>query len=98
MTIFRTKHRIDLDKDIGNFSIVAFRFSDLKKGKEWTEVQCCYRCDCESCPMGWESRSYEGECEDCGCLFDKDFNVPIWKCMLPNWVKKIIIRWKGGAE
>ena len=23
---------------------------------------------CESCPAGWEDRSYEGECNDCGCL------------------------------
>lgn len=23
---------------------------------------------CENCPAGWEDRSYEGECNDCGCL------------------------------
>lgn len=23
---------------------------------------------CENCPAGWEERSYEGECQDCGCL------------------------------
>ena len=23
---------------------------------------------CEKCPAGWEDRSYEGECNDCGCL------------------------------
>lgn len=23
---------------------------------------------CENCPAGWEDRSYEGECYDCGCL------------------------------
>ena len=22
---------------------------------------------CETCPAGWEDRSYEGECNDCGC-------------------------------
>lgn len=22
---------------------------------------------CENCPAGWENRSYEGECNDCGC-------------------------------
>ncbi|MBO7713930.1 MAG: hypothetical protein J6S85_10200 [Methanobrevibacter sp.] len=47
-------------------------------------------CDCENCVMGWEIRSYEGECEDCGCCFDYDFNVPLWKCLLPTWIKKRI--------
>ena len=23
---------------------------------------------CEECPAGWEDRSYEGECNACGCL------------------------------
>lgn len=23
---------------------------------------------CENCPAGWEDRTYEGECNDCGCL------------------------------
>ena len=24
--------------------------------------------NCEYCPAGWEDRSFEGECNDCGCL------------------------------
>lgn len=51
-------------------------------------------CDCENCPMGWDVYSYEGECEDCGCCFDYHFNVPLWKCMLPHWVKELIKRIK----
>jgi len=45
--------------------------------------------------MGWDSFSYEGECEDCGCCFNYEFDVPIWKCALPDWVKKIIKKMKG---
>lgn len=30
------------------------------------------KADCEYCPLGWEERSYEGECYDCGCLVDED--------------------------
>jgi len=28
----------------------------------------------------WGSGSYEGECDDCGCLFDRKggFDVPTW--------------------
>lgn len=53
-------------------------------------------CDCANCLMGWESRGYEGECEDYGCYFDYNFNVPLWKCMLPDWIKKILLkRWKA---
>ena len=46
--------------------------------------------DCENCCMGWEDCGYEGECYDCGCCFDYDFNVPLWKCMLPYRIKKLI--------
>ena len=34
-----------------------------------------------------------GECNDCGCLFDYDFKVPIWKCMLPRWIKAIVFKY-----
>ena len=37
----------------------------------------------------WENYT---ECDDCGCLFDYDFRVPIWKCMLPRWIKNIIAK------
>ena len=41
---------------------------------------------------GGKQEAYEGECDDCGCLFDYDFRVPIWKCMLPRWIKNIIAK------
>ena len=50
---------------------------------------------CEDCPMGWDDMSYEGECNDCGCYFNYDFNVPRWKCILPRWVKNLIKKRKG---
>lgn len=51
--------------------------------------------DCEHCCMGWEDRGYEGECNDCGCCFNYEFDVPIWKCVLPYWVKRLIKKIKG---
>ena len=51
--------------------------------------------DCEHCCISWEDSSYEGECNDCGCCFNYEFDVPIWKCMLPYWVKRLIKRIKG---
>ena len=49
-------------------------------------------CDCENCIMGWDVTSYEGECEDYGCYFNYDFDVPLWKCLLPYWIKRKIKR------
>ena len=55
--------------------------------------------DCENCPCSWESISYEGECEACGCYFsDQDFNTPTWICLLPRWVKRLIKRMRGWDE
>ena len=28
--------------------------------------------DCEYCPLGWEDRDYEGDCNDCGCMVNDD--------------------------
>lgn len=35
-------------------------------------------CDCETCPLSWEDRGYEGDC-DCGCVVYGDLygNKPI---------------------
>ncbi len=47
--------------------------------------------ECENCPLSWEDRSYEGECDDCGCLVYKDLyegGKPI--CHLPMWIKRAI--------
>lgn len=94
MTLLKTKRRIDFDKSIGNIKICSFHYGDCSSGewKNWTEIKCFYEQNCEDCPLGWEDRSYEGECYDCGCLFDKDFDVPVWKCMLPKFVKKLYLR------
>lgn len=98
LKILKTKRNIDISKAFGNVKITSFHYSapikNSDKWKDWTEVSLWYDCDCENCPMGWEDRGYEGECNDCGCLFDNDFNVPIWKCMLPNWIKQKIAKRK----
>lgn len=47
--------------------------------------------DCENCPLSWEDRSYEGECNDCGCFVYGDLyegGKPI--CHLPMWIKQTI--------
>ena len=51
--------------------------------------------DCERCPFGWDCTSYEGECEDCGCYIDHDFNVSKFFCALPWRIKKLIKKVKG---
>ncbi len=76
----------------------GMKIGDLKPYK-WTEGKNGKRInhygfepDCENCPMGWDVFSYEGECQDCGCYFNYDFDVPLWKCALPHWIKKIILK------
>lgn len=95
MKILSFRKRIDFDKKIRNVSIYTVSCSDPRKNRRWTDLHIWYERNCEYCPLAWEDRSYEGECEDCGCLFDKDFNVPIWKCMLPKRLKEIIKHKKG---
>lgn len=46
--------------------------------------------DCENCFFSWECISYEGECEDCGCYIDHDFNVSKFYCAIPWRIKKLI--------
>jgi hypothetical protein len=96
MRILKIHKRIEVDKSIGNMRITSLHYSrpieNSSKWENYTEISCWYDNDCENCPMGWETRSYEGECDDCGCLFDYDFRVPIWKCMLPRWIKNIIAK------
>lgn len=99
MRILKTKRNIDISKSFGNIKITSIHYGKPLKNKgewkSWTEVSVWYDCDCEYCPMSWENRGYEGECNDCGCLFDNDFNVPVWKCMLPDWIKRKIAKRKG---
>lgn len=98
MKIFEFKKRVEIKKTIGNIHLDTFNYVAYENGKrnEWTELSLWYDRDCEHCPCGWEHRSYEGECEDCGCLISKDgdFSAPTFVCMLPSWIKNIIIKIK----
>ena len=46
--------------------------------------------DCEHCPCSWEERSYEGECEDCGCRLYKDYDCRHKGCLLPDFILRAI--------
>ena len=100
MKILKSHKRIDFNKSIGNMRITSIHYGKpIENSDEWehyTEICCWYDRDCEKCPMGWDDRSYEGECEDCGCLVSKDgdFSAPTLVCMLPNWIKRIILKLK----
>jgi len=68
MRVLKFKKRIEIDKTIGNIHIETFnygRFDSNGKSKDWTELHCRYESNCECCPLSWEDRSYEGECNDC---------------------------------
>lgn len=98
MKVWKFKKRIEIDKTIGNIHINTFHYGSYEndKPKHWTELHCWYECDCEHCPSSWEDRSYEGECNDCGCFLAKKGhdNAPMLICMLPRWIKKILLRYK----
>ena len=52
-------------------------------------------CDCEYCPLSWEDRSYEGECEDCGCMAYGDYlGGAKFLCRLPDFIKRKIAKCK----
>lgn len=97
MKILKIHKRVEIHKSIGNMKITSAHCAKpVDNSSEWehyTEISCWYDRNCENCPMGWEDRSYEGDCNDCGCLFDYDFKVPIWKCMLPRWIKAIVFKY-----
>lgn len=94
MRILRTSKEIKVNLRLGNIRITTTNYWDprRKKNPHYTELSIWYDEDCEHCPCGWEDRSYEGECNDCGCyLSKKGYEVaPVWKCMLPNWIKNIV--------
>ena len=101
MKVWKFKRRIEIDKTIGNFHIETFHYGSFEndKPKHWTELHCWYECDCEHCPLSWEVRGYD-DC-DCGCYmadFGEDYPRTLLICMLPNWVKKILLRHKVGKE
>lgn len=49
--------------------------------------------DCSECPLSWEDRSYEGDC-DCGCYVYGDLYGNKTLCHLPDFIKRIIARHK----
>ena len=103
MRVLKFKRRIEIDKTIGNFRINTFHYGSYEndKPKHWTELHCWYECDCEHCPLSWEDRSYEGECNDCGCCVAEcgnDYPKTMLICMLPNWIKRILLRYKTESE
>lgn len=51
--------------------------------------------DCEHCHFCYEYGSYEGECIDCGCYIDHDFNVSKLYCAIPWKIKMLIKEVKG---
>lgn len=100
MKVLKFKRHIEIDKTIGNFYIITLHFGSFEndKHKDWTELHCGYECDCEHCPLSWEDRGYEGECNDCGCYmaeYPDDSPKTILICMLPKWIKRILLRYKG---
>lgn len=64
------------------------------------KTHCYWESDCENCPFSWEDRSYEGECNDYGCYYDRDseLSAPTIICLLPHWVKEWIKKRKGWDE
>jgi len=97
MRVLKFKKRIEIDKIIGNIHIETFNYGSFEndKHKHWTELHCWYECDCEHCPLSWEERGLE-DC-DCGCHmaeYSNDYPKTMLICMLPNWIKKILLRRK----
>ena len=75
--------------------VVVYKTKYLEKNK----IDCMR--DCENCPFSWESRGYEGECYDYGCMIDKKPSVciaPLWACALPRWIKGLIKKFKGWED
>ena len=62
-------------------------------GKRERSIGFCPNCD--NCYFAWGYTSYEGECEDCGCYIDHDFEVSKFFCALPWRIKKLIKKVKG---
>ena len=76
---------------IGNLEFWTATFYTTKGRKR--EFDLCP--NCENCCFGWDCTSYEGECEDCGCYIDYEFNTPKIFCALPWRIKKLIKKVRG---
>lgn len=101
MKIWKCKKRIEINKAISNFHVETFHYGSHKndKSKHWTELHCWYECDCEHCPLSWEVRGYDDW--DWGCHMaehGEDYPKTILICMLPRWIKKILLKHKRKSE
>ena len=77
---------------IGDLEFYHF-ITHKRNGKRERTIGFCP--DCEHCFFGWDCTSYEGECEDCGCYINYEFNTPKIFCALPWRIKKLIKKVKG---
>lgn len=101
MKVLKFKKGIDINKTIGNIRIETFHYGSCEKNKLklWTELHCWHECDCKHCPLSWEVRCYDDF--DCGCYaaeLGEDSPKTSLICMLPRWIKKIILRYKTKKE
>ena len=97
----KTKLVILLNKFVDWINEKKICIGDLELGA-WTvysnkgkRIDLCLVPDCEHCYFGWDCTSYEGDCEDCGCYIDHDFNVSKFYCAIPWRIKKLIKKIKG---
>lgn len=51
-------------------------------------------CDCADCVLGWEELDYEGDCNDCGCMYYSNPCGNGFVCGLPTCIKSVIHRIK----
>lgn len=97
--IFKFKKRVEIDKSIGNLILETIHYGAYENGKHknWSELCLWYDNDCEHCSCGWEDRSYEGECNACGCYLAKRGHeeAPVFVCMLPDSIKRVLVKLKG---
>lgn len=58
----------------------SFKAKSMDEAMEkWDSME--LHADCEYCPLGWEIRDHEGDCDNCGCMIHEDI----------NWCKKTYI-------
>ena len=84
---------------IGDMGLESY----LDYGKEFGAYKKKYywHRQCENCPFSWESRGYEGECDDWGCYaHTKDSQYFAHKnvCYMPRWIKRLIKKVKRWNE
>lgn len=96
MKLWTFRKDIAIRKEFGNLRLYTIRYGDWTDGKHitYSELHLWYDNDCKYCPCCWEDRSYEGECNDCGCWLARKCHEepPIIICMLPYWVKNMLLR------